>query len=272
MTDSKEHTAKVFILTGEWMDVNGKNLLKFTGTSNEYGPVEINFTNNPVFFVKRSSDTSELKIQNKRKEVKLKNFDEQDVDALYFNTETDLRSAMEELATMGIASYESDINPTRRFLMERFINAQVKVTGRTEKSGNILIFTNPQIEPTEVTPQFTIASIDIETGNNNTILYSIAVHLTRKNGEEKLVFLQSDKTESLPDNFHLFKTEKELLQNFISWFNKADPDIIIGWHVIGFDLMFLESKCNEFQIPLKLQEEKEEYRSAAVNRVDILHL
>ncbi len=136
--------------------------------------------------------------------------------------------------------------------MERFINAQVKVTGRTEKRGNLLIFTNPQIEPTEVTPQFVVASIDIETGNNNTILYSIAVHLTGKNGEEKIVFLQSDKKETLPGNFYLFKTEKELLQNFITWFNKADPDIIIGWHVIGFDLMFLESKCNEFQIPFNI--------------------
>ncbi len=248
MTDNKEHTAKVFILTGEWMDVKGRNLLKFTGTSNEYGPVEINVTNNPVFFVKRSSDISDLKVSNRRKEINLKNFDEQDVDALYFNTENELRSAAEELATMGITSYESDINPTRRFLMERFINAQVKVTGSTKKRGSLLIFTNPQLEPTEVTPQFVVASIDIETGNNNTVLYSIAVHLTGKNGEEKIVFLQSDKKETLPGNFYLFKNEKELLQNFITWFNKADPDIIIGWHVIGFDLMFLESKCNEFQI------------------------
>ena len=174
------------------------------------------------------------------------------VDALYFNTENELRSAAEELATMGITSYESDINPTRRYLMERFINAQVRVTGSAEKRGNLLIFNNPQIEPTEVSPQFVAASIDIETGNNNTILYSIAVHLTGKNGEEKIVFLQSDKKETLPGNFYLFKTEKDLLQNFITWFNKADPDIIIGWHLIGFDLMFLESKCNEFQIPFNI--------------------
>ncbi|NNG27930.1 MAG: DNA polymerase II [Ignavibacteriaceae bacterium] len=252
MTDSKAQTAKVFILTGEWMDIKGRNLLKFTGTSNEYGPVEMNVTNNPVFFVKRDSDLSALKVTNRRKEVKLKDFNEQDVDALYFNTETELRSAAEELETIGIINYESDINPTRRFLMERFINAQVKVTGNAEQKDNLLIFTNPQIEPTDVTPQFTVASIDIETGNNNTILYSIAVHLTSQNAEEKIVFLQSEKTETLPDNFYLFKTEKELVQNFIKWFNKTDPDIIIGWHVIGFDLMFLESKCNEFQIPFNI--------------------
>jgi DNA polymerase-2 len=35
-------------------------------------------------------------------------------------------------------------------------------------------------------------------------------------------------------------------------FKKTDPDIIIGWHVIGFDLMFLESKCNELMIPFDI--------------------
>jgi DNA polymerase-2 len=49
-----------------------------------------------------------------------------------------------------------------------------------------------------------------------------------------------------------FPDEKELLQSFISWFKEKDPDIIIGWHVIGFDLMFLESKCNELYIPFEI--------------------
>jgi len=39
-----------------------------------------------------------------------------------------------------------------------------------------------------------------------------------------------------------------LLTAFIAWFRGIDPDIIIGWHVIGFDLMFLERKCNELNI------------------------
>jgi len=143
MTAGKEHTVKVFILTGEWMDVKGRNQLKFTGTSNDYGPVEINVTNNPVFFVKRSSDISDLKVSTRRKEINLKNLNDQDVDALYFNTENELRSAAEELATMGITSYESDINPTRRFLMERFINAQVIVTGSTAKRGGAINLYQP---------------------------------------------------------------------------------------------------------------------------------
>ena len=51
MKSKKENTANVFILTGEWSDYRGNNLLKFYGTSEEFGPVEIIITiNKPVFF------------------------------------------------------------------------------------------------------------------------------------------------------------------------------------------------------------------------------
>ncbi|MCZ6703967.1 MAG: hypothetical protein O6940_13135, partial [Ignavibacteria bacterium] len=57
MKEESTNIAHVFILTGEWMDKNGSNILRFLGTSKEYGAVEINITNNkPVFFVERDSD------------------------------------------------------------------------------------------------------------------------------------------------------------------------------------------------------------------------
>jgi DNA polymerase-2 len=136
--------------------------------------------------------------------------------------------------------------------MERFINAQIKVTGKSTKRNNLIIFTNPEIEPCNVIPKFVVASLDIETGENNTRLYSIAVHITGNKEELKQVFVVGNGEEKLPAYILTFSDEKELLTNFIKWFNKVDPDIIIGWHVIGFDLMFLESKCNEYQIPFDI--------------------
>ncbi len=55
-----------------------------------------------------------------------------------------------------------------------------------------------------------------------------------------------------PDYISFHSTENELIDNFIQWFNEVDPDIIIGWHVIGFDLLFLESRCNELNIPFNI--------------------
>ena len=49
-----------------------------------------------------------------------------------------------------------------------------------------------------------------------------------------------------------YNDERELLTNFFVWFKQIDPDIIIGWHVIGFDLLFLDNKCRELGISLDI--------------------
>ena len=186
-------TIKAFILTGEWQDVKGRNVLKFIGVSEDSSPVEVIITNvKPVFFIERTVTETGLKQACKRKQVKLKNFAGDNVDALYFNTERDLRVAAEELENKGIKSYESDVNPVRRYLMERFLNAQIKVTGKSVTEDKLKRFTNPKIEACEISPHLKIASIDIETGSGNRLLYSIAIHLTNGNAEEKKVFIVGD--------------------------------------------------------------------------------
>ncbi|MDZ7625607.1 MAG: DNA polymerase II [Ignavibacteriaceae bacterium] len=247
MPDLGKKSAKVFILTGEWQDIRGKNVLKFIGTSDELGTVELIFPNNPVFFIERKSFISNLSIPYNRKEVDLKSFDEKEVDALYFNSQRDLRTASEELERMSVTTFEADVDPSRRFLMERFINAQVQIDGVCVQKKNLASFTNPKIEPCEFNPKLLIASIDIETGVQNSQLYSIAVHLSGKE-EEKKVFIISEGKEKLPAYIEKCSDELELLQNFLSWFKEKDPDVVIGWHVIGFDLMFLENKCRELNI------------------------
>lgn len=251
MPDTKKTAARVFILTGEWQDVRGRNTLKFIGTSDELGTVELIFSNNPVFFVEHKSVIENLSVPFNRKEVDLKNFDEKKVDALYFNSQRDLRTAIEEIESKGIKTYESDVDPSRRFLMERFINAQVLVEGVYEKKKNLISFTNPTVEPCDITPKLLIASIDIETGTQNTQLYSVAINLSGKTEDKKVFIVSEEKIES-SDCIISNTDEKELLRNFLSWFQEKDPDIIIGWHVIGFDLMFLENKCRELLIPFNL--------------------
>ncbi|MBW2592428.1 MAG: hypothetical protein JRE58_05410, partial [Deltaproteobacteria bacterium] len=57
--------------------------------------------------------------------------------------------------------------------------------------------------------------------------------------------------EELPEGGHLYRMprEKELLRAFLIVMGVLDPDIIIGWHVIGFDLLFLEKKYKECRVP-----------------------
>ena len=254
MNDKKENiTAKVFILTGEWVDSRGNNFLRFIGKSEDGSVVEIHIRdNNPVFFVERDSPLVDVKTPYTRKEVKLKTFHGRYVDALYFNTQADLRKTADELHQNNIRTYESDLDPARRYLMERFINAQIKVTGTVRKNGNHTTFTNPKIEPCEIAPNFVVASLDIETSASSNQLYSIAVHLSGKESDIKKVFIVGSEEEKLPEYIIPLPDEKELLVQFIKWFKDADPDIIIGWHVIGFDLMFLEGRYSEYNIPFDI--------------------
>ena len=128
----------------------------------------------------------------------------------------------------------------------------MKVIGESVKKNDITIFQNPKVEPCQTNPQFKILSLDIETGTKQNQLYSIAVHLTFGSQEAQKVFLVSDDKSNLPEYVETFKDEKELLSRFVKWFQEADPDIIIGWHIIGFDLMFLQSKADEARMNFTL--------------------
>lgn len=244
---------KAFILTGEWTDFRGKNVLKYYGLSNESGPVEIIITNNkPVFFVERSAVLDGLNINHLRKGVNLKSFSGAEVDAVYFNSQKNLKKAAELLREREITTFESDVDPARRYLMERFINVQAEITGKSQLKGNLLSFTNPSLKSAEIQPNFKIASIDIETGVKSDTLYSIAVHITGRGEEEKIVYMLGNSGKRMPKYVILCESEKELLEKFMARFAEIDPDIIIGWHVIGFDLMYLERKCIELELQFNI--------------------
>jgi DNA polymerase-2 len=246
-------TNEVFLLTGEWSDYSGKNVLKFIGTNDELGAVEIIITNNkPVFFIENDMVLNPLTKTYLRKETKLKNFNNKYVDAIYFNTQKALTTFAETIHQSNQTTYESDVDPLRRFLMEKSINSQMKITGVAEQKKSIVRFTNPTIEPCNTSPDFIIASIDIETGAKTNQLYSIALHITGKKGEHKKVFMIGEKPKRKTNLISFFDDERDLLNNFFKWFKDIDPDIIIGWHVVGFDLLFLDNKCRELGISLDI--------------------
>ena len=246
-------STNVFLLTGEWSDYSGNNVLKFIGTSEELGAIEILITNNkPVFFVENLAILNPLQKNYLRKETKLINFSHQPVDAIYLNTQKELITLADSLHQSNIKTLESDVDPLRRFLMEKNINSQLKITGVAEQKNSTTRFTNPLIEPCTIAPNFIVASIDIETGAKTNQLYSIAVHVVGKKGEHKKVFMIGDKPKRSPDYLSFYQDERELLNNFFIWFKEIDPDIIIGWHVVGFDLLFLDNKCRELGISLDI--------------------
>ena len=99
--------------------------------------------------------------------------------------------------------------------MEKSINAQMRITGLSEKKDSITKFINPTIKPCNVTPNFTVASIDIETGAKTNQLYSIAVHVTGKKDEQKRVFMIGEETKRSLKMISYFSDERILLEKFL---------------------------------------------------------
>lgn len=242
---------KAFLLTNQWKDYSNKNLLIFWGIS-DLGNIKLVFTNKPVFFVRRSENELKIPYPYFRKKVELKSITGSEVDAIYFNKQNDLLRSSENLHSNKIITYESDINPTKRFLMEKGINAQIEIEGQFNQEGNLLVFHNPKVRPIDYNPKFKVASIDIETNVKDNSLYSYAIHQTCGEEEKKLVRILGDKEEKLNDEIYQHDSEQKLLHHFVNDIREFDPDIIIGWNVLGFDLKIFEERSNIHNVKFML--------------------
>ncbi|MGH1362867.1 MAG: DNA polymerase II, partial [Calditrichia bacterium] len=254
---SKATTSQLFLLTSEWEDTRNGHLLRYYGQSAEHGAVELTFSDQPpVFFVKRKTKLPKLTGLNHQRAVELKNFGGEAVDALYFNSYRNARAAGDILRAAGTPPYESDVRPDRRFLMERFIFSMIEATGEATRQGNLLRFLNPTIRAIEVAPLFRVASIDIETGDKNRVIYSIATHLSGADGNEESIFIVGEEPDVPEEGIVFLPDERSMIKAFFDWFNKTDPDFIIGWNVIGFDLMMIEKRCKQLHINFSLGRSK----------------
>jgi len=179
-----------------------------------------------------------------RKNVDLKSLRGKPVDALYFQTASDLNSARKACESRNIATYEADVNLSARFLMERFIKGGVCFESQPDKlKKDILYFNDPQVKGSDFTPVLRPLSIDIECSLEMD-LYSIAIF-----GENLATVLvvdsdQADKTSA----YQGFRNERELMMAFFHIVREYDPDTIIGWNLIGFDLQWLARKCQALRI------------------------
>jgi len=281
-----------YILTRERIESGDKHRLRYSGIC-DHGPFEIIITNNrPLFFIYRDANLPQKTFHCERRNVNLTAFDGRPVDALYFKTQHLLYRSRQYYEGLGIQTFEADIHPEERYLMERFIYGSIEFEGPCQSREGVIQFINPRIRKGDYCPLFSVLSLDIETGQEGK-LYSIACHFKGRTSGGKMfqdakhintgvVLMLDDNAEKpantstpgmhydafkegkgivdvlpgyqfevLPEGGHLYRMpgEKDLLKAFLMVMNILDPDIIIGWHVIGFDLLFLEAKYKECRVP-----------------------
>ncbi len=247
-----------FILTRHWRDAP-------TGTEIEYwlatdaGPRKVVLTSHSsvAFVATRHRAAVEAHLAAmpgvQLRELALKSFQQDAVLGVYATHFRQLGRLARALQAQGIPLLEADVRPHDRYLMERFITAGVRVEGGRAE-GIALVDCKLKPAP-EFRPVLKVVSLDIETSQHEG-LYSIALDGT----PERVVFMLGEPPPELgePMDFALIycPTRKAMIEQLNDWVERNDPDVVIGWNVIQFDLRVLQKTANDCGVPFLLGRER----------------
>jgi DNA polymerase-2 len=182
------------------------------------------------------------------KPLQLRDFDQRPVLGLYCRQHRQLMQLEQRLRNAGVEVYEADIRPPERYLMERFITAPVQFTGQPDAHG---VLCDAQLKPLpDYRPPLRLVSLDIETSERGA-LYSIALEGC---GQRQVYMLGPANGDSSAVDFHLQYCDDPaaLLDCLNQWMARHDPDAIIGWNLVQFDLRLLHEHAKHLQVPLTL--------------------
>jgi len=182
-------------------------------------------------------------------QVTLKHFNQEPAVAVYVRSYKTLQRLKDYCQGQDITLWEADIKPTERFTMERFIFGSLAL--RDDCHQPLLL--NPKIKPANYAPNLKLLSVDIETSMPTATqpeqLYSIGFVGQFNGATEKHVFMLGDPSLPRPIWLELFTEVKDLLLAANTWLQGYDPDVLIGWNVVGFDFRVLERVYREQGVP-----------------------
>ncbi len=247
---------KGFILSRQWKETDAGQDLVFWLAS-DHGPIRIQLSGQEsVFFIRRKDLEKVQRLLAQQglwhhTELELLAFQEvgnEPAVACYFPHQKMLNLARSRLQQADVPCYEADIRPTDRYLMERFIKGSLALSGPVVERDGYLESINPKLVAAEYQPDLKIVSLDIETSYTENILYSIAIFAN----DVRKVFMVSDETEAPLEYMEYLPSETSLLKRFLQWFAVLDPDVVIGWSLVQFDLWFLQKRCEALKVVFAL--------------------
>ena len=228
------HERTFFLLTRDAKQRRGGLELVYWGTSPE-GPVRVRLTDCPaVFFVERNVATR----AGERRPTSLLTLDGDPVDRVAFARRGDLRTEAERLERAGTPAWEADVKPADRALFERFVTAACTARGEARMRGGVLEFVDPELTPAELTPRLSVASFDIEAEGPDAPILCVGI-VSDAGGER--VFVRGEGPAREGVSYHA--DERDTLAAFLAYIAELDPDVLIGWNVIDFDVAYLEARC-----------------------------
>lgn len=196
----------------------------------------------------------------KQQLLALKTFSQKTVHGFYFNTLSQFYRARDCLKLAQIKCYEDDIRPDDRYLMERFITADIDFIGNTQTIANFdranvdcVSQAKCKVSAEKSAIVLSMLSLDIECSMSGE-LYSIGLY-SKKNGannkssnvdesELKRVLMIGEPQADADSTIVWLNDEKQLLIELIKQISLIDADIFIGWNVINFDFRLLQKRMD----------------------------
>lgn len=217
-----------------------------------------------VFFVEQQQVSyAEVLLQQqgislvKQQKLGLKTFAQRPVHGFYFANLSQFYRARECLKAHNVKCYEDDIRPDDRYLMERFITADIDFLCSEQinspQSANIQTsFLEVKCKKSEnpLTVQLTMLSLDIECSMAGE-LYSIGLYANNVE-EYKCVLMIGEPQDSAEAYIIWVDDEKQLLIELINKVKQIDADIFIGWNVINFDFRLLQKRYDLHHIKFQV--------------------
>ncbi|KNC94234.1 DNA polymerase II [Trabulsiella odontotermitis] len=241
-----------FLLTRHWRDTPQGTEVDFW-LATDHGPLKVTLPpqESVAFIPARLSEKVNALLRGENgwrlAPLELKDFHRQPVMGLYCRSHRQLMRLDKLLRENGVTVYEADIRPPERFLMERFITAPVWVEG--DVRGDALV--NVRMKPSpHYRPPLKWVSLDIET-NRHGELYCIGLEGC---GQRTVYMLgpQNGDPSGLDFKLEYVNSRPQLLEKLNAWFAEHDPDVLIGWSVVQFDLRVLQKHAERYRIPLLL--------------------
>lgn len=242
-----------FLLTRHWRDTPAGTEIDFW-LATGHGPRHLRLAPQPsvAFIPAAQREQAEALLRNERqvelRPLALTDFRHRPVLGVYCAQYRQLLKLEKLFREHGIQVYEADIRPPERYLMERFITAPVWFNGRQDSDGLLL---HGEMKPApDYRPALKLVSLDIETTAHGE-LYSIALEGC---GQRQVYMLGPANGDDSEIDFDLeyCDTRALMLDKLNLWMERHDPDAIIGWNLVQFDLRVLQQHAERLQIPLRL--------------------
>ncbi|WMC11828.1 DNA polymerase II [Oceanimonas pelagia] len=163
----------------------------------------------------------------------LQSFARQPLAVLYFATMSEHWQALQRLQAEGIEVLEYDLRPHERYLVSRFIRGSTEFTGTLRPRNGFVQVDHARLRRGDWQPRFRVLSLDIECSGQGE-LYSIGLY-----GEGLARVIMIGAPEPAATDIHWVADERALLRALESELTAYDPDIIIGWNLVAFDLRLI---------------------------------